>query len=274
MKTDLAFGDSLMMMMTSGTSAACKQERVEVSLCKMHLGENRERVKDISCEQAECLAKGMLANVGENVVRGCNEHIGIRITHETDIKQESLHNNREASGKGMTAGGDNETHGVRQVMPDNRNADPCVVIITDDGVGGYIFPGKSSTMNGSYAKEHARSYGGTKPKTSAISHRSSARWKSEGRQKAPGNHKVFFQDPANAEDDTSSEQEEYQMGRIWGNKEADRRLSLETGASEAPKRRNIRDKRVRDAPAGRKRKGEEREWVGVGVSKQGWKRPL
>ena len=58
LETDLVYGDSL--TMSSGASVACKKARIEVSICKMHVGEYLERVNDIIFGQMGCLARGMM----------------------------------------------------------------------------------------------------------------------------------------------------------------------------------------------------------------------
>ena len=158
LKTDLMYGHSL--MMPNGTIVACNQARVEVSVCKTHVGEYLERIKDISCEQVGCMARGMMGKIGEKVVRERNEHIGIRIMRETDVRQASQTKGNGDPEKDTPTDKTGGLWGVPLSAPDNRNAENCVVLISDDSHDPNIAQaGGNTTGRVSTTTEPVRSYG-------------------------------------------------------------------------------------------------------------------
>ena len=87
----------------------------------------------------------------------------------------------------------------------------------------------------------------------------------------PPSNKVCFRDPAQTDDETSSEQEEYQLGEIWGNRGSDRRLSLDTVSSGNSKQNASESGRTkRNQNASRHRSGNigERKSVGKKTRKR------
>ena len=97
LKTDLMYGGSF--IASSGNVISSKQCRVEVKVCKPHLGEYLERRKDVGCEKPECYARGVMVRIGDIVVRECNEHIGIRLIHT----EEDAHEMKPISNMGKTS---------------------------------------------------------------------------------------------------------------------------------------------------------------------------
>ena len=85
-KTDLMRGDSL--VMKAGNVISGKEGRVEVGLCKRHYDHYLERRKDVGCEQAGCYAKGVLVKIGNDAIRECNGHIGMRLLKENQSEKD------------------------------------------------------------------------------------------------------------------------------------------------------------------------------------------
>ena len=85
LKTDMMFGESL--GVANGTIISANGARLEMSVCGMRADEHRERIADVACGKEGCLARGLLVEIGGNVVRGCNDQIGIRITNETETNR-------------------------------------------------------------------------------------------------------------------------------------------------------------------------------------------
>ena len=91
------------------------------------------------------------------MVSECNEHTGVRIMRETDVQQESRLKDQERSGKDVTTEKNGRMPKVPPVAPDNRNAEPGIVVIADDHPDPNVSQVGSNTSGGVSTTEHVRS---------------------------------------------------------------------------------------------------------------------
>ena len=231
LKTDMMFGDSL--VVKKGSIISSKNARVDITVCEMHLSEYQERISDVGCEKEGCLARVLLVKVGENFAREFSDHIGIRILNETETQKATSSKNRtdmDGAEQGLLSKEKTPVVGPPEATH-VLSADGVVLIKDDDentmGINvGLKQPDVQSTQPCAIPSEQETTSTATDNlKTRAVEA------KKRDKPDASSN-KVRFQDPAHTEDaGTSSELEEYQLEKIWGNRGSERRLSLDTASS-------------------------------------------
>ena len=162
LKSDLVYGDSL--MMPNRTVVASKQARIGILACGMRLCEYLERLNDVGCEQTDCLSRGMLVKIGENLARECNDHIGIRIMHATDLQKAT---STKCTGEVVNSSQKEEkqtSQTATHKMADNGNAGAGVVLVTDEEPGPNIAQMGARKCDGVSTTAHVRSKDDLKPR--------------------------------------------------------------------------------------------------------------
>ena len=87
MKTDFLLGDII--VVKSGNAISSRPGRIEFGICKKNFAQYVERRTDVGREQPEFYAMGILVEIGGRVIRGCNDHIGLRLLQGNRTESET-----------------------------------------------------------------------------------------------------------------------------------------------------------------------------------------
>ena len=255
---DLMFGDSI--VIPPGNVISSKQGRFEVNVCKDHLDEYMGRRKDVGCETKGCFARGILVKVGDIAIRECNGHIGLMAHRDEGARLPSVHLSETGGGEtgmsessGMVGKKDSklpETSGAIVLADEEGYAQPVLgqmqlidgrLVVVKKRNQADVTENHAETGVESNCKESGDRKGEVRPTTSTICEPGGMPTLTPGVKS-----KVAAKGPVGADQETSSGREKNHLGRIWGGRISDRRLSLETMSSgRSRKGRRNDDKKTR-----------------------------
>ena len=252
LKTDLLHVDCL--RMSSGNVVSSKQGRVEVAVCKKHFDVYVERRTDVGCEQNDCYGRGVLVKIGDKAIRECNEQIGLRLPQENQrgptepvaqVSQEkkvvtvSTASPVIVAGDGMTAG-----KNAVASLPYEKAMPTGAKTLESSTQLERPLPTATNAQRETPIPGGSKRMTGTADGVSLIGKDSMT----SGKIDAASSPHVEFADPSDAEPDTSSDVEEEQLGKIWGNHGNLRRLSVDTMSSHQSQEKMGRRRRRGSGP--------------------------